>query len=79
MAKLYVKNRYTPIVLTALGLTLVYVFLVLYYLQMVNNQVNQYSLSLQKEGYSIERADYNAEEKFGLIPRDKELTISQED
>jgi hypothetical protein len=79
MAKLYVKNKYTPIVLIALGLTFFYIFLVLYYIQMVDSYVDQYSLSLQKEGYSVEQADHNAEEKYGLIAKDRELTVNRED
>jgi len=79
MAKLNGKNKYTPVVLSALGLTLVYIFLVLYYIQMVENHVKQYSLSLQKDGYSVEQADYNAEEKYGLVPWDREPKISQAD
>jgi hypothetical protein len=46
---------------------------------MVENHVKQYSLSLQKEGYSIEHANYDAEEKYGFMPWNKELTITQED
>ena len=79
MAKRYIKNKYTPFVLIALGLTLGYIFLVLYYIQMVEKHVEQYSLSLQKEGYSIEQADYDAEERYGLIPWNNSSTITQED
>lgn len=45
--------------------------LVLYYVQMVDYQVKQYSLSLQKEGYSAEQADHNAVEKYGIMPENK--------
>lgn len=64
MAILYVKNKYTPIVLIALVITLAYLILVLYYIQMVDYNVKQYSVSLQKEVSSVEQVDHNAVEKY---------------
>lgn len=49
MVNLYFKNKYTPIVLISLGLSLIYIVLVFYYFQMIDDHAKQHSLYLQEE------------------------------
>lgn len=66
MAILYVKNKYTPIVLITLVITLAYIFLVLYYIQMIDNNIGQYSLPEQKGECSIKQAGHKGEDKKSI-------------